>query len=46
MNKDEENYEEAIRAVNSCFGGGKPNSNLQEILNDDACNNLDTKVSF
>ncbi|KAG5680702.1 hypothetical protein PVAND_010193 [Polypedilum vanderplanki] len=40
MSADEENFEEAIKAVNSSFGGGKPNSVLQEILNDNACINL------
>ncbi|XP_055629683.1 nedd8-activating enzyme E1 regulatory subunit-like [Toxorhynchites rutilus septentrionalis] len=32
-----ENFEEAIRAVNSSFGGGKPNSLIEEILADNCC---------
>lgn len=44
ITKEEENYEEAVKAINSCFGGGKPNSTVQEILNDSACNQL-TKES-
>lgn len=40
MTADEENYEEAIRAVNSSFGGGKVNSEIQTILNDHCCVNL------
>jgi amyloid beta precursor protein binding protein 1 len=43
MTADEENYEEAIRAVNSSFGGGKPNSNVQKILDDECCVNLNKK---
>lgn len=45
ITKEEENYEEAVKAINSCFGGGKPNSRLQEILNDPACNQLTKDVS-
>lgn len=45
MNKDEENYEEAIRAVNSSFTGGKPNEGLMEILQDSSCNNLTKQVN-
>lgn len=44
MTADEENFEEAIKAVNSSFGGGKPSSALQNILNDDYCTKL-TKSS-
>lgn len=40
MSADEENYEEAIKAVNNSFGGGKPNSTIQTILNDECCINL------
>lgn len=40
MTADEENFEEAIRAVNTCFGAGKPNSSIQKILNDDYCTKL------
>lgn len=40
MTADEENFEEAIRAVNSSFGGGKVTSTIREILNDSCCINL------
>ncbi|EDS44112.1 NEDD8-activating enzyme E1 regulatory subunit [Culex quinquefasciatus] len=40
MSADEENHEEAIKAVNSSFGGGKPNSAIKEILADDCCINV------
>lgn len=46
MIKDEINYEEAIKAVNSCFGGGKPSSELQVIFNDDSCQKLTKEVSL
>lgn len=42
---EEENYEEAIRAVNSSFGGGKPSSSIQKILDDECCVNLNKNVS-
>lgn len=45
MSKDEENYEEAIKAVNSSFGGGKPSSALLEIFEDSNCKNLTKNVS-
>lgn len=45
MTADEENFEEAIKAVNTCFGAGKANSNLQKILNDDNCNKLSKSSS-
>jgi NEDD8-activating enzyme E1 regulatory subunit len=45
MTADEENYEEAIKAVNSSFGGGKVNSSVQEILNDYCCINLNKDSS-
>lgn len=40
ITNSEENYEEAAKAINSCFGGGKPNSHIQEILNDKLCMQL------
>ncbi|XP_058458632.1 nedd8-activating enzyme E1 regulatory subunit [Malaya genurostris] len=40
MTADEENFEEAIKAVNSSFGAGKPNSGIREILSDDCCLNV------
>lgn len=46
ITKEEENYEEAVKAINSCFGGGKPTTRLQEILNDPACNQLTKEVWF
>lgn len=46
MTKDEINYEEAIKAVNSCFGGGKPSSELMVIFNDDSCQKLTKEVSL
>uniref|UniRef100_U5EXE7 NEDD8-activating enzyme E1 regulatory subunit n=1 Tax=Corethrella appendiculata TaxID=1370023 RepID=U5EXE7_9DIPT len=45
MGNDEENYEEAIKAVNSSFGGGKPISSVLEILNDEQCVNLNKNSS-
>lgn len=44
MTADEENYEEAIRAVNSSFGGGKPSTALQNIFDDKSCNELNKNV--
>lgn len=40
MTADEENFEEAIKAVNTCFGGGKVSSAIREILNDNCCVSL------
>ena len=40
MSADEENFEEAIKSVNSSFCGGKVDSALREILNDSCCVNL------
>lgn len=40
ITKEEENYEDAVQAINSCFGGGKPNAHILEVLNDPACTNL------
>lgn len=37
ITNSEENYEEAIKAINSCFGGGRPDSHVQEILSDSQC---------
>lgn len=45
MTADEENFEEAIKAVNSSFGGGKPGSAIGEILADDCCLNVRKEVS-
>lgn len=45
MTNDEENYEEAIKAVNTSFGGGKITSSLKAIFEDDACKNLNKHVS-
>lgn len=44
MTSEEENYEEAIRAVNSAFEGGKVSSSLQALFDDDNCNNLNKEV--
>lgn len=46
ITKDEENYEEAVKSINSCFGGGKPTTHIWEILNDPACTNLNKKSSI
>uniref|UniRef100_A0A182PP46 Queuine tRNA-ribosyltransferase accessory subunit 2 n=1 Tax=Anopheles epiroticus TaxID=199890 RepID=A0A182PP46_9DIPT len=43
MDGEQENFEEAIKAVNSSFGGGKPSSVVQEILQDDRCVNVNTE---
>lgn len=40
ITNNEENYEEAAKAVNTCFGGGRPNSNAKAILDDERCVNL------
>lgn len=45
MSKDKENYEEAIKAVNSSFGGGKPSPSLVEIFEDGNCKDLTKNVS-
>lgn len=44
MTKDEGNYEEAIRAVNTSFGGGRPSADLLALFEDSACTEL-TKQS-
>lgn len=46
MTKDEENYEEAIKAVNTCFGGGKPNAHLIALFSDPKCDNLGENVCY
>lgn len=40
MTADEENYEEAIKAVNSSFGGGHLTTGIKTIMNDESCINL------
>uniref|UniRef100_A0AAG5DDM8 NEDD8-activating enzyme E1 regulatory subunit n=1 Tax=Anopheles atroparvus TaxID=41427 RepID=A0AAG5DDM8_ANOAO len=40
MDGEKENFEEAIRAVNSSFGGGIPSSSVLAILDDDRCVNV------
>ncbi|XP_037939133.1 nedd8-activating enzyme E1 regulatory subunit isoform X2 [Teleopsis dalmanni] len=40
MSNEEENHEEAIKAVNTAFGGGIVTKNLKEIFDDDSCENL------
>ena len=45
MTADEENFEEAIKFVNSSFGGGRVNSTVSEILNDSCCVNLNKNSS-
>lgn len=46
MTNDEENYEEAIKAVNTAFGGGHIPTSLKAIFEDDASKNLNKQVSF
>ncbi|EDV96458.1 GH15185 [Drosophila grimshawi] len=43
MKKDEENYEEAMKAVNTSFGAGLVPSSLKAIFEDDACEQLHKK---
>lgn len=43
---EEDNFQEAIKAVNSSLAPTKIPSNVQEILNDDSCINLTQKVDF
>ncbi|KAH8390523.1 hypothetical protein KR215_003825, partial [Drosophila sulfurigaster] len=43
MKSDEENYEEAIKAVNTAFGAGVVPSSLKAIFDDDACEQLHKK---
>lgn len=46
MTNDEENHEEAIKAVNTVFSGGSVTSNLKSIFEDDACRNLNKQVNY
>lgn len=46
MTNDEENFEEAIKSVNTAFGGGKVTADLESIFEDEACTNLNKQVSF
>ncbi|KAI9587627.1 nedd8-activating enzyme E1 regulatory subunit [Glossina fuscipes] len=43
MSSNEENFEEAIKAVNTAFGGGNVSPELAKIFEDDACENLNKK---
>ncbi|KAH8379080.1 hypothetical protein KR009_003011 [Drosophila setifemur] len=43
MAKDEENYEEAIKAVNTTFGAGQIPSGLKAIFEDASCEQLSKK---
>ncbi|XP_017844332.1 nedd8-activating enzyme E1 regulatory subunit [Drosophila busckii] len=43
MQTDEENYEEAIKAVNTAFGAGMVPKALKAIFEDDACEQLHKK---
>lgn len=45
MKADEENFEEAIKSVNSSFGGGKANSSVQQIFDDNCCTSLNGNSS-
>ncbi|XP_075161303.1 nedd8-activating enzyme E1 regulatory subunit APP-BP1 [Haematobia irritans] len=40
MTKDDENYEEAMKAVNTAFGGGIVTTTLKSIFDDHSCRNL------
>lgn len=44
ITKEEENYEEAVKAINSCFGGGQPNSTILDILSNSSCIELNKDV--
>lgn len=44
--ESEENFEEAIRGVNSAVVLTKVPSNVKKILDDDSCINLTSKASF
>lgn len=46
MKADEENHEEAIKAVNTAFGAGKIPLGLKAIFEDDACDQLSKKVGW
>lgn len=41
---DEENFQEAIKAVNTCIYHTKVSTSTWEVLNDDKCINLHSKV--
>ncbi|XP_017058948.1 nedd8-activating enzyme E1 regulatory subunit [Drosophila ficusphila] len=43
MKADEENHEEAIKAVNTAFGAGHVPKGLKDIFDDDACEQLNKK---
>lgn len=45
MENDEENHEEAIKAVNTAFGGGFVSTSVKDIFKDDSCRNLNKQVS-
>ncbi|XP_055845452.1 nedd8-activating enzyme E1 regulatory subunit isoform X1 [Episyrphus balteatus] len=45
MSNDEENYEEAIKAVNTAFGAGLVSHTIKAILDDDACENINKQSS-
>uniref|UniRef100_W8BRW6 NEDD8-activating enzyme E1 regulatory subunit n=1 Tax=Ceratitis capitata TaxID=7213 RepID=W8BRW6_CERCA len=45
MTADEENYEEAIKAVNTSLGGGQVPSSIKTIFDDNACTNLNKQSS-
>lgn len=40
MTSDEENFEEAIKAVNSCFGSGRPTATNLKLFEDVGCNSI------
>ncbi|XP_017466889.1 PREDICTED: nedd8-activating enzyme E1 regulatory subunit [Rhagoletis zephyria] len=40
MTADEENYEEAIKAVNTALGGGNVSASIKAIFEENACTNL------
>lgn len=41
---DEENFEEALKAVNTCICPTNVPSSIREVLNDNSCINLNSKV--
>ena len=43
---DEENFEEAIKAVNTCIKESKVPSSVMDILNDNSCLNVSAKVVY
>lgn len=45
MTNDEENYEEAIKAVNTAFGAGLVTPSIKAILDDQACEHLNKHSS-